>query len=223
MRCTGPCGRRWRVEFYCSSCWPVIYDRVVAGGWRSSAAVKSSRRWSNPQRRANEVVGAVVTFLDITESRRVEEQLRLAQASVEEASDAVSWLDSQGHILYVNEAACRSLGRSREELVVLSITDIVPDLTAEAWATTWAKVKTLGSITFETRHKTKLGQILPVEVSASYVEFGGKEFSFRFARDIMPPYERLLGDAIRGDNELFSRQDLLSRRSGALWNRYWEM
>lgn len=67
---------------------------------------------------------------------------------------------------------------------MLSITDIVPDLTAEAWATTWAKVKTLGSITFETRHKTKLGQIFPVEVSASYVEFGGKEFSFRFARDI---------------------------------------
>jgi glucose-6-phosphate 1-dehydrogenase len=29
------------------------------------------------------------------------------------------------------------------------------------------------------------------------------------AADDMPPYERLLGDAIRGDNELFSRQDLV--------------
>jgi PAS domain S-box-containing protein len=82
--------------------------------WRADGSSFPAEYWPYPQRRANEVVGAVVTFLDITESRRVEEQLRLAQASVEEASDAVSWLDSQGHILYVNEAACRSLGRSRE-------------------------------------------------------------------------------------------------------------
>jgi PAS domain S-box-containing protein len=82
--------------------------------WRADGSSFPAEYWPYPQRRANEVVGAVVTLLDITESRRVEEQLRLAQASVEEASDAVSWLDSQGHILYVNEAACRSLGRSRE-------------------------------------------------------------------------------------------------------------
>jgi PAS domain S-box-containing protein len=158
-----------------------IADEVM---WRADGSSFPVEYWSYPQRRGNEVVGAVVTFLDITESKRVEEKLRLAQASVEQASDAVSWLDSQGHILYVNEAACRSLGRSREELVVMSITDIVPGLTAEDWATMWAKVKSLDSITYETSHRTKLGQIFPVEVSATYVEFGGKEFMFKFARDI---------------------------------------
>jgi len=34
-------------------------------------------------------VGAVITFFDITEPKRVEEKLRLAQSSVEQASDAV--------------------------------------------------------------------------------------------------------------------------------------
>ena len=29
------------------------------------------------------------------------------------------------------------------------------------------------------------------------------------AADDMPPYERLLGDAMRGQNELFARQDLV--------------
>ena len=158
-----------------------ITDEVL---WRADGSSFPAEYWSYPQHRGNEIVGAVVTFVDITEAKLVEQKLLLAQTSVEQASDAVSWLDSQGHIVYVNEAACRSLGRSREELVVLSITDIVPDLTAEAWARTWEKVKALGSITFETSHKTKLGLIFPVEVNATYVEFGGKEFSFRFARDI---------------------------------------
>jgi PAS domain S-box-containing protein len=158
-----------------------ITDEVM---WRSDGSSFPTEYWSYPQRRGSDIVGAVVTFIDITESKQVEEKLRLAQTSVEQASDAVTWLDSQGHILYVNEAACRSLGRSREELVVLSITDIVPDLTDEAWATTWAEVKTLGSITYETCRRTKLGLTFPVEVSSTYVEFGGKEFMFKFARDI---------------------------------------
>jgi PAS domain S-box-containing protein len=158
-----------------------ITDEVL---WRADGSFFPAEYWSHPQRRGSEIVGAVVTFIDITESKRVEEELRLAQTSVEHASDAVSWLDSQGHILYVNEAACCSLGRSREELVLLSNTDIVPDLTAEAWATRWAEVKTLGSTTYESCHITKLGHIYPVEVSATYVEFGGKEFMFKFARDI---------------------------------------
>ena len=34
----------------------------------------------------------------------------------------------------------------------------------------------------------------------------------------MPPYQRLLGDAMRGNNELFGREDT-STRNGALWSR----
>ena len=152
--------------------------------WRADGTSFPAEYWSYPQRRGSEIVGSVVTFIDITESKRAEEKLRLAQTSVEQASDAVAWMDARGHVVYVNEAACRSLGRSREELLSLSITDIVPDLHEEGWAAAWEKVKTLGSMTFETRHRTKEGRTFPVEVSSNYVEFGGKEYYFRFARDI---------------------------------------
>ena len=47
---------------------------------------------------------------DITERKRIEEKLRLTQFSVEHASDGTFWMDSQGHIVYANQAACRSLG-----------------------------------------------------------------------------------------------------------------
>ncbi len=122
-----------------------VTDEVL---WRADGTSFPAEYWSHPQRRGGEVVGAVVTFVDITESKRAEEKLRLAQTSVEQASDAVSWLDSRGRIVYVNEAACRSLGRSREELLSLSITDIVPDLSPEGWTAAWEKVKALGSMTF---------------------------------------------------------------------------
>ncbi len=124
------------------------------------------------------------TFVDITQRKQAEEGLLLAQFSIEHASDAIAWLDFNGRIVYVNEAACRSFGRTREELLSLKIAHIDPDFSPGAWEVAWERVKAAGSITFEARHITKLGQVFPVEVTANYAEFGGKEYSFTFSRDI---------------------------------------
>jgi PAS domain S-box-containing protein len=158
-----------------------VTDEVL---WRADGTSFPAEYWSHPQRRGGQTVGAVVTFFDITESRRAAEELRLAQTSVEQASDAVSWLDPAGRYLYVNEAASRSLGRSREEFASLSIGDIAPDLHGDAWAAAWERVRAHGSMTLETIHITKQGHIFPVEVSITHVEFDGKEYAFKFARDI---------------------------------------
>ncbi len=135
---------------------------------------------------------------DITERKRAEEALRLMQFSVERASDAIFWMDSQGRILYVNDAACRSLGRSREELLSLSIPDIDPLVPKQIWEPFWEEVKRRGSRTFETEHQTKQGRVFPVEITANYVEFGGKEYSFAFAHDITE--RKRAEDALRNAN-----------------------
>lgn len=121
---------------------------------------------------------------DITDRKRAEEELRLTQFSLEHASDAVFWIDSQGRILYVNEAACRSVDCSRDELLSLSIPDINPAFSPETWSEAWETVKAQGSRTFETCHRTKTGKIFPVEITTNYLEFGSKEYAFAFARDI---------------------------------------
>ncbi len=132
--------------------------------------------------------GAITHFLsvqeDITERRRAEKELRLTKSSLENASDAVFWIDPQAHIVYVNEAACRSLGRSREELLSLSIPDIDPLFPKETWGPFWKECRKRGSMTFETQHQAKEGRIFPVEVTANYVEFDGQEYSFAFVRNI---------------------------------------
>ncbi len=124
------------------------------------------------------------TLVDITERKRAEKELRLTQSSLEDASDAIYWINPQGRIVYVNESACRSLNRCREELLSLSIPDINPIVPKEMWEKFWAEVKTRGSMTFETSHQTKQGRAFPVEVTANYLEFDGQEYSFAFVRDI---------------------------------------
>ncbi|MGO9271395.1 MAG: PAS domain S-box protein [Terriglobia bacterium] len=128
------------------------------------------------------VLQAVVR--DIAEPKRAERELRLTQFSVDHASDAVLGADSQGRLVYVNEAACRSLGLSREELLCLSMQDIDPLSPKGDWGTFWAELKRRGSMTFESQNRTKQGQVFPVEVTANYLEFDGKEYSFGFVRDI---------------------------------------
>jgi PAS domain S-box-containing protein len=118
------------------------------------------------------------------ERKGAEEELRLTQFSMEHASDSIFWMDPQGRIVYVNEAACRTLERSREELLSLSIPDIDPNLSPRDWGVAWEKVKVLGSLTLETCHQTKRGRVFPVEVTSNYIEFRGKEYSSAFARDI---------------------------------------
>ena len=57
----------------------------------------------------------------------------ITQFSVEHALDAIFWFNRQAHVIYVNEAACRSLGYSPEELLSLSMPDFDPIFPKEAW------------------------------------------------------------------------------------------
>jgi PAS domain S-box-containing protein len=138
-----------------------IYDRY-------SSPLLDSNGWNR---------GRIWYFRDITERRVAERELRLAQFSLEHASDDVHWVNAQGQIVYANEAACRTLGRSREELLTLSISDIDPLATPASWRAVWEALKSQGSITFEAQHRSKQGREFPVEVTANYLEFDGQELT----------------------------------------------
>ncbi len=141
----------------------------------------------------SKVTGIIGTYEDITERKQAEKELRLTQFSLEHASDAIHWVNSQGRIVYVNEAMCRSLERSREELLSLSIPDINPLFPKERWGPIWEEIKERGSMTFETQLKTKQGEVFPVEKTINYMEFDGKEYAFASARDIT---ERKRGEQV---------------------------
>jgi PAS domain S-box-containing protein len=130
------------------------------------------------------IIGVMGIITDITERKRTEEMLKLAEFSVEQASDGIWWINSDARILRVNKAACQLLGYSEEELLSLTIPDIDPDYQADIWPAHWEELKKQGTLTFESRHKAKDGSIKPTEINSNFLEFGGKEYNFAFARDI---------------------------------------
>lgn len=152
--------------------------------WRRDGTSFPAEYWSHPIHRGGKVIGAVVTFVDITERKRAEKELRLAEFAMEHVSDAIFRMGEQGQIVYVNLEACRSSERSREELLALTIPDIDPLFSREAWTASWKDLKTRGSMTLETVHQTKHGKVFPVEVTANYLELDGQEFVLSFVRDI---------------------------------------
>ncbi len=116
--------------------------------------------------------------------QEAEEKPLLTQFAIDRASVGAFWIQSDGRIIYVNNAACQSLGYSRPELLSMTVHQIDPNYPAEAWPDHWRELREQGSLTFESRHRAKDGRVFPVEITANYVEFGGKEYNCAFARDI---------------------------------------
>jgi PAS domain S-box-containing protein len=118
------------------------------------------------------------------ELREREKRLRFTQYAIDKTIDQAYWMTEDGRIFYVNDAACRSLGYSSDELVTLSIPDLDPNHPAEAFAEHWRTLRENGSVTMETLHRAKDGRVYPVEVRGNYVVFDGSAYNCAFATDI---------------------------------------
>lgn len=125
-----------------------------------------------------------VVFEDITEQRRAESTLRLTQFAVDHIADAVFWMTPDAGFIYVNDAACESLGYSREELLTMHLYDIDPLISREVWKECWKEIRGHKALTRESIHRHKDGREFPVEVSVNYLKWEGQEYNFCFVRDI---------------------------------------
>jgi PAS domain S-box/PAS domain S-box/PAS domain S-box len=121
---------------------------------------------------------------DITERKRVEKDLRLAQFSINSSADEIMLIEPDGHIFSVNEAACKTLGYSRDELVTRYIWEIHPRRPRNDWAPHWQELKQHRAINFESIQRTKDGRVIPIEITANYLEFEGKEYNCAIIREI---------------------------------------
>jgi PAS domain S-box-containing protein len=116
--------------------------------------------------------------------RRQDQGLRLAQFWIDHARDAACGVASDARILYVNNAACRSLGYTRDELLTMRVYDVDAGFSGESWAAHWQNIKQHGSITWESEHRTKGGRLFPVQIVADFLEYEGEEYIFGLAHDI---------------------------------------
>ena len=121
---------------------------------------------------------------DITDRKATAEALRLTQYAIDRASIAFFWQDENGRFTYVNDQACRSLGYSREALLEKSAWDIDAEFDRERFKSWFALLREKESVAFESTHQRRDGSTFPVEITANYVEFGGREYSCAYVSDI---------------------------------------
>lgn len=131
-----------------------------------------------------EPVHFIGTSLDITERKRMEEQLRMKEYALDHSGDAVFLIDEDARFIYINEQACHSLGYRRAELLTMATPDIDPDYSLEKARAANNEAVARGVITFETRHRRRDGSVFPVEIQLSALEYDGRTLTMAMVRNI---------------------------------------
>ena len=143
------------------------------------------------------VVGIIITKIaksvgwEIDQANRERDEKVIALQKSEEqhltilltAMDGICRVDRRGHLLEVNDAYCRMIGYSMQEILTMRISDF---LTTETAADTTAHIQKIleqGDDRFEIKHRRKDGSIFDVEVSVQYRPTQGGQF-VAFLHDI---------------------------------------
>ncbi len=133
-------------------------------------------------------VEAVVLLADlaweITEQKRMEEELLLSHFCIDEAAIGIYHTTPEGTILSANDFACRSLGYTPDEVRALKVSDIDPVVTDEKIFEIKRLLESTGSVTHESVHRRKDGTTFPVEIVTNSLKFQGRVYNFSFISDI---------------------------------------
>jgi two-component system cell cycle sensor histidine kinase/response regulator CckA len=126
---------------------------------------------------------------DITLRKQAEEVLRESEeryhAFFEQAADSIVLVDaSTGELVEFNDRAHEMLGYGREEFAKLKLADLEAIESVEEVAEHVEKIVTEGADSFETKQRTKGGQIRDVHVSARAIHIRGRTFLQAIWRDI---------------------------------------
>ena len=129
------------------------------------------------------------TAIDITGRKRVEQALQESEekyrAIFEQAADMIVLLDVQtGTLLEFNTKAHENLGYSREEFQKLKIADFEVIESAEEIIEHTARIAREGSDTFETKHRTKDGQIREMLIGAKSISIAERVLCLAVWRDV---------------------------------------
>ena len=138
--------------------------------WRKDGTSLPVEYWSHPVLREDQLVGAVITFIDITQRQAAEEKLRLAAKVFDSTLEGVMVTDAETRVLFVNRAFTTITGYSEGEIVGKT-----PRLLASGrhddpfYRELWREIDENGGWQGEIWNRTKAGVEYPEWLSISAV------------------------------------------------------
>ncbi|MCX7696788.1 MAG: Cache 3/Cache 2 fusion domain-containing protein [Bacteroidales bacterium] len=120
------------------------------------------------------------------------------------SGDAIFVTDEDENIIEVNEAACKELEYTREELLRKKITEIKSEAYKDKVSENRRIIYEKGFHQFESEHVTKSGKILKVEFISRLVNYRGEKLILSVVRNVTDRIElerKMLSAAIRGEEK----------------------
>ena len=148
---------------------------------------KSDSTWYTyrvgPLRISGKVVAATIIASNTTEFKQAEELMRYKEL-FDNVAEGVFILNHKGQFIETNERVLETTGYSKEELLTLSITDLVESDQIDFVKKTLAQVSREKEIRFELSLKSKANLPIPNEINCRYVSYLGEFCYLCVARDI---------------------------------------
>jgi len=155
--------------------------RVKLKNGRTAFASANARIYSDAQGRPAGIEGSL---RDVTDRERAAEEIRLKELYLDNAMDSVVVHDLAGNMCYVNQAACRAEGYSKDELLKMNLRQRVASEFAGMVETRLKVITEEGGNVFESMHIRKDGSHMPVAVHSRIIEINGEKMVLSVERDI---------------------------------------
>ncbi len=143
---------------------------------------------STPILEDGRLTGAVVTFKDITDRKKMEDALieseKKFRTLFESAGDVICIHDLKGRFFEVNRTACERFGYTREELLSMTILNLESPENSIYMHSRIEELKKKKYSIFETTYVTKEGGHILTEVTSGLIEFMGEPAVLSIVRDI---------------------------------------
>jgi two-component system cell cycle sensor histidine kinase/response regulator CckA len=193
----------------CVGC-PVLQARESGQPQEAEMTTPDGRMWLVRgyliQDTDGKTTGAVEVTLDITERKRAEEALRESEerycAIFEQAADSIVLIDAEtGALVEFNDRAQENLDYTREEFEKLKVSDFEITESTEQVAKHLETIIKEGADTFETKQRTKSGEVRDILVSARAISVRGRDLIQGIWRDITE--QKRAEEALRESEERF--------------------
>ncbi|MCZ7356655.1 MAG: PAS domain S-box protein [Candidatus Methanoperedens sp.] len=183
---------------------PMVYENSLVG-FLGFDSVRREKIWPDEDIRLLKMMGEIL--VNALEHKRAEEKLKRSEEKYrdlfENANDAICVIDAGLKYKDVNKKTVEMLGYSREELLNMSVLDIIPPAQISRSEIEFNKLRKKGSYEkFVGKARTKDGGLIDVEVSSSAIKEEDKIIGSRdIIRDIT---ERMkIEEALRESEERY--------------------
>ena len=121
---------------------------------------------------------------DLTNQYKMQEKLTVLQKAIDSSKEAIYVIDDELNIKYINTTSCEMLGYDYEELLSKNMKEIDKHISLEKLKRIREDVEKFGKRTFFTKHKTKYGDILDIEVTITKFTYNDMDLRLSIVKKI---------------------------------------